>query len=54
MCAPTAGTAEEQRYFTFCNTRRPQSSLDRMAPDQFYFAIRAELFKQTGPAHSPT
>ncbi len=25
------------RYFSFYNTRRPHSSLDRMTPDQFYF-----------------
>jgi putative transposase len=25
------------KYFTFYNTRRPHTSLDRMTPDQFYF-----------------
>lgn len=26
------------RYFAFYNTRRPNSSLDRLTPDQFYFS----------------
>ena len=26
------------RYFAFYNNRRPHSSLDRVTPDQFYFA----------------
>lgn len=25
------------RYLTFCNSRRPHSSLDRQTPDQSYF-----------------
>ncbi|KFI32330.1 integrase, partial [Haematobacter missouriensis] len=27
------------RYLTFCNTRRPQSSLDGKTPDQAYFNL---------------
>ena len=35
VSAAKAGTA---RYIAFYNARRPHSSLDKMTPDEFYFA----------------
>lgn len=31
------------RYLTFCNTRRPHSSLDRQTPDQAYFNVLTSM-----------